>query len=179
MLINTFLLFTCKWIIGIIFFLSSKGKIERFSEFRKTVIHFQILNPSLSKIISYIIIPLEIFIVLSMAINDQTSILGFGVSIFVLIVFTISLVFVLARKINISCNCFGVSNKKISPYDILRNSFLIIISIIGFFLDLYIPYKQASLIIVLLSALFSVVLITTLLNLSDIIKLFSETKFKS
>jgi hypothetical protein len=64
---------------------------------------------------------------------------GFAGAAILLLGFSLALGSVLARKISTSCNCFGVSQKNISSWDLLRNTGLIGCALGGLALTLAAP----------------------------------------
>ncbi len=116
------LLAFCRVVIGLVFSLSSISKGRNIAQFQQTIRQFHILPSSLSQGAAVLFLGCEFCVAILMIIGDQLLLPGFALAIFLLVLFCLTLLSVIVRKLHISCNCFGVSTKPISQIDILRNS---------------------------------------------------------
>lgn len=118
--------------IGIVFAASSLGKIRSFAAFEQAVKDFQILPAQYVRASSYVFLAGEIVVVLLMLLGGKLFLtLGFLLAILILCVFCIALLFVLARRLSVPCNCFGSSQKPVSPADLWRNVGFLACAVVG------------------------------------------------
>lgn len=120
----------CRLFTIIVFSVSFLGKVRDIRAFGNIIDRFQMLPKQMSLLAAYIFLFLEAIIV-AMLLVKKLNIFGFSIAVVLLIIFTIGLWNVLKSDIETSCNCFGISERKISIYDILRNVIVIIIGIMG------------------------------------------------
>jgi drug/metabolite transporter (DMT)-like permease len=98
--------------------------------------------------------------------------LSHSLALVLLALFIYALNSVLQRKIQTNCNCFGSSEQKVSPYDIWRNTGIILIVALGL-LALFWEHGNSSLLDLALSALIAFVLSLFLLNLRELMELLA------
>ncbi|WP_126629831.1 MauE/DoxX family redox-associated membrane protein [Dictyobacter alpinus] len=108
-------------VIGLVFTLSSMSKILNISQFRQTILDFQILPPSLSNFAAFAFLCGEISVVFLVAIGGAFLLSGLILAILLLLIFCGALAWVLRKKRETTCNCFGASTRNISFTDIWRN----------------------------------------------------------
>lgn len=111
----------CRILLGLIFLLSSVGKLRDMVGFRKAINNFQIFPPQFDHLIARLFVGCEIIVVILLVIGGPMLLYGFFLAIFLLTVFSSALVSVLIRKLSISCHCFGSSTRSVSLLDIWRN----------------------------------------------------------
>jgi uncharacterized membrane protein YphA (DoxX/SURF4 family) len=125
------LLAFCRVAMGFVFVASSLSKVRDVAQFQQTIRQFHILPSSISREAAVFFLGGEFAVVILMIIGGRLLLPGFALAIFLLLLFCFALVSVRARKLQISCNCFGVSVKPISQIDILRNSGLLLCACTG------------------------------------------------
>jgi hypothetical protein len=99
---------------------------------------------------------------------------GFLLAALLLTAFSIALASVVIRKINLSCNCFGPSEKRITPYDIFRNIGFLICALGGWGAALLSQKGSVSLGILEwgLALVVAVIFITIWTQIREIMQLF-------
>jgi hypothetical protein len=107
------------------------GKISDFAAFSEAITNFKFFPGRFSPILSGIFLSGEVVTVALILAGGKLLIFGFTLAILMLITFSLALAFVLIRKIQTPCNCFGPSTKLVSSYDLLRNAGFIACSSIG------------------------------------------------
>lgn len=112
----------CRLVIGIAFTWSSLGKLRDMRSFTAAIGRFGLLPKTLHRPVAWLFLIGELGVVVSMLLGSQLSLWGFLLAVMMLLVFCVALIFVLLRKVRISCNCFGASEKMVSPYDLIRNA---------------------------------------------------------
>lgn len=118
--------------IGLVFAASSLGKIRSFATFEQAVKDFQILPAQSVRASSYIFLAGEIVVLLLMLLDGKLFLLlGFLLAILLLSIFCIALLTVLSKRLQVSCNCFGSSQKPVSPADLWRNIGFLVCAVIG------------------------------------------------
>lgn len=90
------------------FVLSFSGKVRNVPAFVVTIHRFQLLPRSLAKAAATVFLITELLIILLLA-GGVFLIVGFGIAVVLLLLFTGALAGVLHRKQVVSCNCFGAT----------------------------------------------------------------------
>lgn len=111
----------CRVAIGLIFAISSVGKIRDIARFQQAIQGFRLLPRSLSNLAALLFLGGEIAVVLFLLIGGTLLLSGFILAILLLLIFCVALASVLIRKLHTSCNCFGTSDRPITTIDIWRN----------------------------------------------------------
>jgi hypothetical protein len=117
-----YLLAFCRAVIGIAFAVSFVGKARDLPAFRDSIARFDLLPSGMAGTAAGAILAGELFVVIAAAVGGRLLLAGFVAAFLLLAVFTTALALVLKRRIHTSCNCFGASDKAITPYDIWRNA---------------------------------------------------------
>ena len=125
------LLAFCRVAIGLVFVASSMSKVRNVAQFQQTIRQFRILPSSMSGGAAVLFLGGEFAVVLLMIIGGRWLLPGFVLAIFLLVLFCLALISVITRELQISCNCFGVSERHISRLDLLRNSGLLLCACTG------------------------------------------------
>jgi hypothetical protein len=115
--------------IGLVFFASVLGKLRDFSAFQQTIDNFQILPRQAGKLASYALLAGELLTIPLLL--GPAAVFGFALSILLLSLFGLVLWISLRRGSQVSCGCFGPSQRPISNLDIGRNIGLIFVSLLG------------------------------------------------
>lgn len=164
----------CRIIIGLVFAWSFMGKVQDISSFTQTIDHFKLLPETLHRPIAVVFLGGELVVLGIMVVGGKLLIWGFLLAGLLLTLFSIGLISVLIRKIQTPCNCFGSSRKLISPFDVIRNTILLLFSFSGYTLLTMTSGSSANLGLLdwgLVSTM-AIVFVITLIQLDDIIKLF-------
>lgn len=130
-MIPALVLIFCRVVVASVFALSATGKALDFRAFRESVSDFRLLPHSWSKAMAWSFLGAEIVIVLLMAIGKNTLLIGFLLATGLLVVFSVALVVALHRNARMICNCFGRTERPISPYDVARNALLVLCCLAG------------------------------------------------
>lgn len=163
------LLIFCRLTIGLTFAWAVFGKLRDLSAFREAVVDFRVLPPALSRIAAWVSLLAECATILMLGMGNALLLPGFLLSAGLLLLFSVALGLVLRRKMQVSCNCFGVTERRVSPYDVARNMLLIFCSLVGIWtsLDAVQSVAASDLILLGLMALCLVILVT---NLADVVE---------
>lgn len=163
------LLIFCRLTIGLTFAWAVFGKLRDLSAFREAVVDFRMLPPALSRIAAWVSLLAECAIILMLGIGRALLFPGFVLSAGLLVLFSVALGLVLRQNRQVSCNCFGVTERRVSPYDVARNLLLIVGSLVGSWtsLDALQPVAASALILLGLMALCLIILVT---NLADVVE---------
>jgi hypothetical protein len=120
----THLLFFCRIAVLLVFAMASLGKMLELKEFQMTIREFELLPRPWARPVALIFVGGEVLVVLAMLAGGSWLPLGFLIGLTLLVVFAGALFIVLRRKPDMSCNCFGRSDHRISWYDPIRNLLL-------------------------------------------------------
>jgi hypothetical protein len=104
-------------VIGFIFLYSFVTKLRDFAAFEGAIANFQLLSSSLYRSAAIGFMMGELLIVVAALFGGSWLYLSYGLAIVLLAVFIYALNSVLKHNIQTSCNCFGTSEQKVSPYD--------------------------------------------------------------
>lgn len=131
-MISLYMLAFCRVAIGLTFVISGVSKVLNLAQFRQTISTIHILPRRLSGIAALLFLCGEFAVVAFVFIGGSLLAIGFSLAAFLLFLFCIALISVLARGIHTSCNCFGTSTKQISRFDIWRNVGFILCALGGY-----------------------------------------------
>lgn len=126
----------CRWAIAISFAWSFLGKARDVPAFVAAIGRFRLLPAWLHAPAAWAFLLGELAVVAAMLVGFSVLPWGFLLAALMLAGFSLALASVLARKISTSCNCFGSTEKLVSPYDLLRNAGLITCSAGGLIFSL-------------------------------------------
>ena len=164
-----YLFLLSKTILIIIFGLALINKFLDISRFEEAIRKFEIVPSQYIKLSAIFILIVEALTIL-LLVSGQ-NLWGFNLAISTLFVFSIILVSVLRRGLQISCNCFGASEKSVSIYDIVRNFSLIILSLIGILTSLYLKSPPSiNLIERILFGVVALIIVLIFVNLQDLVR---------
>ncbi len=130
-------MFTTYWIafsrivIGLIFAISAYGKIQDVSSFTDAITRFKFFPKQFSPALAYLFLSGEILVVLLMLIGGFFLLFGYLLSFLMYLAFSIVLSSVVIRKIDTSCNCFGPSEKPVTPFHVVRAAGLMLLSAVS------------------------------------------------
>ncbi len=127
----SYLLAFCRVVIGLVFAISSIRKMLHFSVFEQTIIRFRLLPARWSRKVALLFLACEFAVVALTLAGGRFLRFGFELAAFLLLIFGAALVSVLARDIRSSCNCFGSTERPVSPSDVWRNVGFILCALFG------------------------------------------------
>jgi hypothetical protein len=119
-----FVVVFCRWLIGLAFAVSATGKARALGSFRSTVIEFGVIPSRLAPAVAVAVITAEGLVVALAAVVPVPAAAGFALALVLLAAFSVALGAVLRRKADVSCNCFGPGERRVSWYDLARNGLL-------------------------------------------------------
>ena len=155
-----------------IFLYSLVSKLRDIAGFENTIKNFQLLPGSLHRPTAIGFMLGEMVVFVAAVLGGNWLFLCYGLAISLLVLFIYALHSVLQRKIQTSCNCFGMSEQKVSSYDIWRNTAIILIAGLGL-ISLVLNTQPSHMDILkwLLSSIVAFVLSLLLLNLRELLEL--------
>ncbi len=112
----------CRIVIGVVFAWSFAGKVRDVPAFARTISRFRLLPGRLQRPAAVACLGSELAVAGAMLLGGGLLEWGFLLAALMLAVLCIALASVLMRKIRTSCNCFGASDRPVSPYDLVRNA---------------------------------------------------------
>lgn len=167
-----YLLVFCRIVLGLVLLLAFANKVLNMPRFQQTVAGFGILPPRLSAIAAVLFVAGELVVVLLMALGGAFLGPGFALATLLLVSFSVALLSVLVRGMNVSCGCFGPSQKAVSAYDLWRNAGFILCALAGLgALTAQRAGGDLSLAELAIVAATAAVFVTIWLNLRDIVQL--------
>jgi methylamine utilization protein MauE len=114
----------CRWAIGLTFAVSAAGKAASPRSFRDALADLGIGPASRRRPIALATVGAEGLVTVLVAAGGRLAEAGFALALVLLAVFSAVLVRALRARTEVSCNCFGASERQISPYDVVRNAVL-------------------------------------------------------
>ena len=115
----------CRLYLVLVLVASSAGKaraIGRFAETLEALVH---LPAPWSRSAAVAIAGLELLVALALLAGGPVAHHGMAAALALFLAFTAVLLVALARRRDVSCNCFGASDHPISGWDVVRNLLLI------------------------------------------------------
>lgn len=128
----TYILAFCRVAVGLLFLASFLGKIRDLEAFRLAIVKFHLLPEQMSQATALLILGGELLIVLCLLVGGVLLLPGFVLAVILLCVFSSAIVHALVRKHRIACNCFGNSEKELSPINLYRNAGLLLCAAGGY-----------------------------------------------
>lgn len=165
------ILIACQAIIIFTFFLSSFSKLRHMSLFQDAILDFNIFPSKWSRQLASLILFQEVTVVILLILQVM---MGFILAIFLLLCFTIVMMHTVITNHNVRCGCFGSTNQRVSILSIVRNTTLIMISLLGYYLFLQNKIAILRIESVIMYGLIGIVLSVLLVNLEDIVHLYSH-----
>ncbi len=166
---TTYLLVFCRVTIALLFIFSFCGKLLALRDFAVTIGDFKLLPRKWSKGAAILFLIGEITTAILVTMDVNLTFIGFLLAITLLMIFSVALVTALWRKLDMSCNCFGRTEQRISHYDVIRNGIFILCGLIGLWLLRYAP-QGLSVSEIILLALMSTVFLLFIVKLDDIVE---------
>jgi len=155
--------------IAFLFLFSFASKMLAFRDFAVTVSDFKLFPRRWSKTIAGFFLGGEIATAILVIFGGKMVFLGFLLATVLLAAFSVALETALWRHINMSCNCFGRTERRISHYDVVRNGFLLLCSLPGLWM-LSSTSQRLSVGEIILLALMSAMFLLCVTNLGDIVE---------
>lgn len=132
---SIYVLAFCRAIVGIVFVVSFITKVRDVSRFSDTIANFQIVPRSISRPLGLAVLGSEFAVVVFIIVGGQLLTAAFTLAVFLLLSFSMALLYVLKRSIQTPCNCFGAADEPVSIYDVWRNMGFLIFASIGILLS--------------------------------------------
>ncbi len=114
----------CRWVIGLALAVSAVGKASALASFRSTIAELGILPGRLAGAAALGSVAAEGLTVVLVAAGSVFADAGFWLAAALLAAFSVILGIALRQKSDVSCNCFGPSERRVSWYDLARNGVL-------------------------------------------------------
>lgn len=121
----------CRWAVGLTFAASALGKATAIDAFRDSVHDLGGVPGRRVKPVASAVVALETLAAALMLFGRPGAIAGFVLAAGLLAVFTAVLVRALTQRRQVSCNCFGRQQRRISWYDVGRNAALVAVCAAG------------------------------------------------
>ncbi len=116
--------------IGGVLVIAAIGKLRNIRSFVLTVRSFRIVSRRWERLLAWTVVLTEIVTAFLLAIHDWSAV-GLGLAVLLMGAFTVAMLTVLARGERVACGCFGSSTTLIGKMHIVRNSFIILMAIVG------------------------------------------------
>lgn len=166
---TTYVLVFCRATIALLFAFSFGSKFLALRDFAVSIGDFKLLPRRWSKILAWLFLCGELATIICITFGGNLLPFGFLLAMALLLIFSMALITALRRKVSMSCNCFGRTERHLSRYDVARNVFLILCSLVGLWMMGSAQHNLAIGEIILL-ALMSTGLLLLITNLSDVIE---------
>ncbi|HEX4158763.1 MAG TPA: MauE/DoxX family redox-associated membrane protein [Rhizomicrobium sp.] len=115
---------TCRLYVAILFLFSAAAKTFSFRDFEKTVTEGVGLPPWGSRYSALVVILAEALAGLLSSLTGAWARPGVSLALFLSLLFTGFVATMLVQGRSIRCNCFGQSDDRLSPLDLVRNGVL-------------------------------------------------------
>lgn len=165
----SYVLMFCRITIALLFMFSFGSKALALRDFTVAIGDFRLLPRRWSRKITWLFLSGEIASSVLVISGGHLLPIGFLLATVLLTAFSIALLMALWRKFDMSCNCFGRTEHRISYYDVIRNMYLIVCCLIGLWILRYASQGLSSGEIVLL-ILMSAVILIFVTNSADVVK---------
>jgi peroxiredoxin len=134
MMLPAYLLAFCRIALGLTFALSFVGKVRDVGQFTGTMRKFDLLPAGWAGPAAVLFLGGEAAVIVLLILGGRLLPLAFALAGLLLILFTLALVSALRRNIEMSCNCFGASEKPLTYHDVWRNVGFMACSVLGWWL---------------------------------------------
>lgn len=128
---SVYLLLFARWFVGLTFAWSSLAKLRNFASFRAAVSDFGLLPSRWIRAVATAVVTVEALIAAAMLLDGLVLSAGFIAAVVLLAGLTTAIVTVLRRKARVACNCFGASDRVLTPYDVARNVVMAAVCVAG------------------------------------------------
>jgi uncharacterized membrane protein YphA (DoxX/SURF4 family) len=160
----------CRIVIALVFALSASGKVLDMPAFQESIADFRLLPRRWSKVVAWAFLGAEFVIALLMAVGGGALLTGFLLASGLLVTFSAALVVALRRNAEVTCNCFGRTERRISFYDVVRNALLVLCSLAGAWWALAGSPQNLAAVEAVLIGLMAVCFVVLTTNLRDIVE---------
>jgi len=171
MLVACILMF-CRVAIALLFALAFAGKIRDIRTFQESVVDFRLLPANWSKKLAVVFLAVELLACACVAGGGFLLLAGFLLVAGLLLLFSAALLTVIRRRMKVTCNCFGWTDRRVSGYDIVRNAVLILCSLVGAWTSITASQNLTlgEFGVIALIAVYFVVLMTNLANIVETLR---------
>jgi hypothetical protein len=114
----------CRWMIGLAFAVSAVGKASALASFRSAISEFGIVPRRLTGAAALASVVAEGAAVILVTAGGVFADAGFSLAAVLLAIFSVVLGRALRHEADVSCHCFGPSERRVSRYDLARNGVL-------------------------------------------------------
>ncbi|HEY0756951.1 MAG TPA: MauE/DoxX family redox-associated membrane protein [Ktedonobacteraceae bacterium] len=159
----------CRITIALLLLYSGGSKLLSWRDFAVTIGDFKLFPRRLSKPVAYLFVASEFMTMILAVIGGVVLPAAFLLAMLLLVGFSSALASALWRKLDLHCNCFGRTERRISSYDLIRNLLLIVCSLTGLCLAGF-ATTNLSVGEIILLALMSAVLLLIVIQLRDIVE---------
>ena len=125
---SAYVALVCQISLGIVFLLSAYFKIRQPRIFARQVVAYNILPNQLAYLLGFVLIPLEIYVALSL-LTGITANLALLVAGILLLIFLAAVAMNMWRGRKIACGCFGQTSEPISLRTIVRLLLLLLLTV--------------------------------------------------
>ncbi len=140
-----YMLAFCRIAVGLVFAISFGGKVLDIPTFTQAIGRFHILPERINRLAALLFLSGELTVIVLMILGGRLLGPGFGLAIFLLLIFCMALVSALIKRVKVSCNCFGPSEKPVSLYDVWRNVGFILCALSGWGTLVIVPQVRGGL----------------------------------
>lgn len=168
-MLTSHMLMFCRVTIALVFALAFTGKIRDIKAFQEAMVDFRLLPANWSRRLAWVVLVAEPATCLLVVIGGSVLLAGFLLATGLLALFSTALLLVMYRKMKVTCNCFGWTDRRVSAYDLARNTLFILCSLLGIWMSITSSQELAAdeCALIALMAVYFVVLTT---NLADIVE---------
>jgi hypothetical protein len=118
--------------VGLVFAFSLVGKLRDLPAFVRAVADFQILPRRFTPAAAVLFVAGEAAVVALMLAGGHFLVVGFGLALGLLALFSAAIATALAWGLQTPCHCFGASTRIVSHSDLWRNAGFVVFSLLGF-----------------------------------------------
>jgi len=161
----------CRVAIALVFALAFAGKIRDIRAFQEAVVDFRLLPSNWSRKLAVVFLAME-FLACAWVVSGLLLLAGFLLATGLLMLFSAGLLTVIRRRMKITCNCFGWTDRRVSGYDLVRNAVLILCSLSGAWASVTASQNltMGEFGVIALIAVYFVVLMTNLANIVETLR---------
>ncbi|MFJ6149935.1 MauE/DoxX family redox-associated membrane protein [Micromonospora profundi] len=128
-----YLEFGCRLTIGLVFLISSAGKVgspARFADFRSEIAAMRVVPAGLTRAAAASVCIVEIAVV-GLLVSGFTAVVGFVVGSALLAVFSAAILRTVRSGVGARCHCFGFRSGRLGIRHLYRNGFLMAVCAAG------------------------------------------------
>lgn len=165
----TTVLVFCRWAVGLTFAASALGKATAMDVFRDSVHDLGGVPGRRVPLVASAVVALETLAAVLMLLGRPGAVAGFVLATGLLVVFTAVLVRALTQRRQVSCNCFGRQQRRISWYDVGRNGALLAVCVGGMVAAVVVSGRGPDLALLLVLGLMAAVYGLLATGLEDVV----------